>query len=409
MRQFETFLNRRYGRKNLKVNVLLIPTTRDHILEQLREGHGDIAAANLTVTPERLKLVDFTIPIATDIDELLVTGKTAPAVSRLRDLAGRRLLVRPASSYFEHLQQVNDILRRKGLAPIHLEPASTYLQDYDMLKMVSAGVLPWAVVDSHKAEFWARALPDLEVRHDIVVHSQGNIAWAVRKNSPQLKRVLDAFVKKNRKGTLVGNVLINRYFKKNRWLKNPVDSAALKRFDRVMGLFQKYGGEYDFDWIMLVALAYQESGLDNRKHSNRGAVGIMQMLPSTARDPNVNVADIHDIENNIKAGTRYLRFLHDRYFASLRSDEINRMLFTIAAYNAGPKRILKARKKAASMRLDPGLWFGNVEVAAASMLGRETVAYVSNVYKYYTAYRLVVDSSRHKREVDAIRWSLGKR
>ncbi len=409
MRHLEKFVNQRLNRDaTLKINMVFIPATRERLLDLLVDGYGDIAAGNITITRERMKRVDFTEPLVTNISELLVTGPSAPHLSSISDLSGRAILVRRASSYHEHLADINRIFIHKGLKPIILRPASTYLQDSDLLQMVSSGVLDWAVVDSHKANLWSSVLPGLIVRRDIVIHSGGDIAWAIRKDSPKLKALLNSFVRENRKGTLFGNILINRYFRNNRWLKNPSGKRSLKRFSKVMKLFKKYGKEYSFDWIMLAALAYQESELDNRRRSHRGAVGIMQMLPSTARDPNVNVHDIHNLEGNIEAGTRYLRFLRDRYFSGIRSSELNRLLFTLAAYNAGPRRIVSARKQAKRMNLDPDVWFGNVEIAVADMIGRETVTYVSNIYKYYIAYRLIVQTSGKEKGEDALVWSLGK-
>ncbi len=143
---------------------------------------------------------------------------------------------------------------------------------------------------------------------------------------------------------------------------------------------------------MLAALAYQESGLDQSVRSNAGAVGIMQVLPSTAADPNVGIPDITTMENNIHAGTKYLRFLRDRYFSDPAVDDFNQTLFSFASYNAGPARVRQLREEASRTGLDPNVWFGNVEHVAAKRVGRETVQYVSNIAKYYVAYKL---SKRH--------------
>jgi membrane-bound lytic murein transglycosylase MltF len=143
---------------------------------------------------------------------------------------------------------------------------------------------------------------------------------------------------------------------------------------------------------MLAALAYQESGLDQSVRSKAGAIGVMQMLPSTAADPNVGIPDITDLENNIHAGTKYLRFIRDRYVSDPAIDSLNQTLFTFAAYNAGPARITKLREEAARTGLDANQWFGNVEHVAAKQIGRETVQYVSNISKYWVAYSL---ASRH--------------
>lgn len=125
----------------------------------------------------------------------------------------------------------------------------------------------------------------------------------------------------------------------------------------------------------------------------------MQLLPNTAKDPNVNIPNIEEMESNIHAGVKYLRFLNNRYFEKEPMDDFNKMLFSFASYNAGPARIVRLRKEAKQAGLDPNVWFRNVEVIAARRIGRETVQYVSNIYKYYTAHRLIVNKLRLKKEV----------
>jgi membrane-bound lytic murein transglycosylase MltF len=161
-------------------------------------------------------------------------------------------------------------------------------------------------------------------------------------------------------------------------------------------LFKKYADKYAFNYLMIVAQAYQESGLDHSRRSHAGAVGVMQLLPTTATDPNINIADIKKLENNIHAGTKYLRFIIDRYYKDEAMDDVNKLLFAFASYNAGPARVKELRKKADAMGLDPNVWFRNVEIAAAKSIGRETVQYVRNIYKYYITYQMVVKQVEKK-------------
>ena len=147
---------------------------------------------------------------------------------------------------------------------------------------------------------------------------------------------------------------------------------------------------------MIGALAYQESTLDHRKRSKVGAVGIMQILPSTAADKNVGILDVENLESNIHAGTKYLRFIRNRYFNDPAIDGLNQTLFAIASYNAGPAKVAKLRKEADEMGFNPNVWFNNVEEVAAKRIGRETVQYVSNIYKYYIAYKLIFETRKAK-------------
>jgi membrane-bound lytic murein transglycosylase MltF len=124
----------------------------------------------------------------------------------------------------------------------------------------------------------------------------------------------------------------------------------------------------------------------------------MQVLESTAKDPNVDIHSIEEIENNIHAGTKYLRFLRDRYFTDDEIDALNQTLFSFASYNAGPAKVRKLREKARERGLDPNVWFGNVEVICAEVIGRETTQYVGNIYKYYIAYTFAVAKMQKKKQ-----------
>jgi len=388
LREFEKYVNGQLGRGTVKVEVLVIPVRRDELIPALERGLGDIAAANLTITEARLESVDFSIPTMTDISELVVSGPSADAIRSLDDLGGRNVHVRRSSSYWESLQKLNDDLRSRGLELVEITPAEEFLQDEDLLDMVNAGLLPVTIVDSHKAEFWAAIFDRIEVHEDLAVRAGGRIGWAFRKASPELAEMVNAFHRKYRIGTLTTNVILNRYFKQTAWAHDALAGEDRARFESTVDMFREYGERYDFDPLMLAALAYQESRLDQSKRSRAGAVGIMQIRPSTAADPNVGIPDVSSVENNIHAGTRYLRFLNDRYFSDPAIDPVDQMLFTIAAYNAGPARVQQLRNEASGSDLDSNVWFGNVEHVAARRIGRETVQYVSNIAKYYVAYRL---------------------
>jgi len=397
LQHFEKTLNEQLNTGNLKVYVAIVPVTRDQIIPALVAGRADLAAANLTITPARSALVDFSEPFATDIAEVIVTGPSAPPLATLDDLAGKEIHVRRSSSYFESLKRLNDEMSAAGKGIVEIIDADEHLEDEDLLEMVGAGILPMAVVDTHKADFWSQILDDIEVRHDLTVRAGGEIAWAFRKDSPKLAEVVNAFVRENRKGTLMGNILIKRYLKSTKFVEHALAGTGRERFHKVIGLFQKYGEEYDFDHLMLAALGFQESGLDQDVRSHAGAIGIMQLLQSTASDPNVGIPNIEEVEANIHAGTKYLRFLRERYFSDDGMDEIQQTLFSFAAYNAGPARVRGLRQKAEASGLDPDRWFDNVEIIAAREIGRETVQYVSNIFKYYIAYRQSMDISQQAR------------
>lgn len=405
-RAFEDFVNERLGKEHLKVNVVFIPVARDELLPGLIEGRGDIAAAGLTISPEREAIVDFTRPLTKEISEVLITGPSARQLASIDDLSGKSIYVRVSSSYRSSLDQLNQRLREEGKAEIELLDASEYLEDIDILEMVNAGLLDWAVVDNYKARAWSGVFENLTVRDDIVFRSGGKIGAAVRKNSPKLLATLNEFLASYRQGTLHGNMLINQYLKNFDWTKNALDKDEMVRFRAVADIFEKYGEQYGIDYLMVAAQGYQESGLDQGARSGAGAVGIMQLLPTTAADKNVGIPDISGAESNIHAGIKYLDFIRNRYFNDPEIDRFNQTVFAFAAYNAGPARVVKLRSKAAQQGYNPNIWFDNVEVVAARDIGRETVQYVSNILKYYVAYRLSIqqqlqrDKERKKQNLE---------
>jgi membrane-bound lytic murein transglycosylase MltF len=150
---------------------------------------------------------------------------------------------------------------------------------------------------------------------------------------------------------------------------------------------------------MVGARAYQESRLQQELKSPVGAIGVMQVMPATPKDPNIAIPDIQELESNIHAGIKYLRFILDEYFADAQFDDFNKMMFAFASYNAGPNRIARLRKRAAEKGLDPNVWFNNVELVVAEKVGRETVQYVSNILKYYVIYSRIAEQQAARQDV----------
>jgi membrane-bound lytic murein transglycosylase MltF len=341
-----------------------------------------LIAFGLVVTPEREQRVAFSIPIQTDVQQIVVTGKQLSAASSLEDLGGKRIFVNPLTTYPEGLEKVNDSLRKQAKPSIFIEPADKSLMDEDLLEMVNANLIPATITTAERANLWSEVLPNVTPHPKLVVGSEGQLACAMRKNNPQLKQLLDEFIRTRAAGTSFGNTLVRRYLQNNKVVKDATSEAELKKFNETVAYFKKYAPQYGFDYLMIVAQGYQESHLDQSRR-NGGAVGIMQVKPSTAAAPPISIPDITTTENNIHAGVKVLRAISDNYFNDPKIDSVNRLLLTFAAYNAGPNRIANLRKKAPAAGLDPNKWFGNVELLVAKSIGPVTVQYVSNIYKYY--------------------------
>lgn len=386
--RFEGFLNKRFKRKHVRVHVVIIPVARNQLIPALLAGRGDIIMASMSITPERQELLDFSIPYSKPLSEILITGPSAQRLASIDDLSDQILYVRQSSSYRESVEKLNERFRREGKAPVLIETVSELLEDDDLVEMVNAGLLPWAIVDDYKTQWWDDIFTKLVIRKDIAFRSGAQIAWAFRKDSPLLEKAVNDFLKNNREGTLIGNVLKNRYFRDFDWAANALAKEDYHRFEKLEEIFQKYGKQYGIDYLMVAAQGYQESRLDQSARSRSGAIGVMQIKASTANDRRVNIKGIHEVDANIHAGVKYLHFLRNYYFSKPEIDELNQTLLALAAYNVGPNRMIGLRNKAGKQGYDPNVWFDNVELIAAREVGREPVQYVANIYKYYLAYLL---------------------
>jgi membrane-bound lytic murein transglycosylase MltF len=386
---FEEQLNKRLKTGLLKVHVAVVPLARDQLFPSLLAGKVDFVAAALTITPERRKIVDFSNPTRTGVSEIVVTAPGVMPPATVDDLSGREVFVRKSSSYFESLQQLNTSLAKRGKAPVVIKEAPEALEDDDILEMVNAGLVDITVVDDFVAEFWQQVLPDIRRHADLTVRTGGDIAIGVRKGNPKMLQAANIFIKEYGPNTAFGNTMNRKYLESTRYVKNAAAERERKKLRELVKLFQAYGDKYSVDYLLMAAQGYQESQLDQSARSHVGAIGVMQVMPATGKD--LNVGDISLVEPNIHAGVKYFRFMMDEFYKDEPMTELNKGLMTLASYNAGPGRMRQLRRETARRGLDPNVWFGNVERIVSERIGRETVQYVSNIFKYYVAYRMVLE------------------
>jgi membrane-bound lytic murein transglycosylase MltF len=387
LKAFESDLNTDLKTGNLKVHVVIVPMSRDQLYPALSGGKVDMVAAMVTVRPELEKLVAFSEPTRTNVSQVVVTGPGAPAIATADDLSGQEVYVRKASVYHETLSGLNGQLKARGRAAIVINEAPDVLEDDDILEMVNAGLAPITVVDDYLAGFWKQVFTDITVHPDVALRTGGQLAVAMRKENPKLRELVNQWIRKHGKGDAFRNVLERRYLQNVKYVKNAAADAERQKLRKVVELFKKYGTQYDLDYLLMAAQGYQESTLDQNVKSPVGAIGVMQVMPPTGRE--LKVGDITQIEPNIHAGVKYMRFMMDTYFKDEPMDNLNKGLMTFASYNAGPGRLRQLRREAAQRGLNPNVWFNNVERVASERIGRETVTYVSNIYKYYLTYRLL--------------------
>ena len=374
-----------------KIFVAFLPLPRGQLLPALVDGKVDLVAAQITIRPALQKFVDFTNPTRMNVSEIVVTAAGQPPLASVADLSGREVFVREKGTYHESLVALNEKFTAEGKPPVEIRLAPENLEDDDLLEMVNAGLIPAIVVDDYLAGFWKKVFTNLTVHDNVAVRTGGTLGVAIRKNSPKLSQALNTFMGKYGLGTAFGNVVERKYLVNTTYAKRAASEAERKKFLALVQLFRKYGDQYKLDYLLMAAQGYQESQLDHNARSAVGAVGIMQVMPATGKE--LKVGDITKLEPNIHAGVKYMRVTSDTFFKDEPIDDLNKMLFTFASYNAGPGRVRQLRREAARVGLNPNLWFGNVEVIAAERVGRETVTYVANIYKYYVAYRLVLEAS----------------
>jgi membrane-bound lytic murein transglycosylase MltF len=393
VRDFERFVNQKYAKDLAKrpLTVYIIPTTRDELVENVANGHGDIAAGNITVTEARLKLVDFVAPADQKaIAEVVLNNADDPAIASVDELSGKTVHVRKSSSYYQSLEALNARLKKDGKALVNLVLVPDELEDEDMMEMLNAGLLKAVVVDDWKAKIWAQVLPKVRINEQAAVRSGAQRGWVIRKNSPELERELQAFYKDFVKKTGVMEYRLKQAMQRVRQIKDNAAESEIAKFQGTIALFRKYGTQYNFDPLMLAAQGYQESQLDQNAKSHVGAIGVMQIMPATGKE--LKVGDIRITEANIHGGAKYMDQLMTRYFKDANFSPDNRALFAFASYNAGPGNISKMRTEAQKRGLAPDKWFNNVELVTAEKIGIETTTYVRNIYKYYVSYKRTVEN-----------------
>jgi len=397
MEEFESGINKKLKTGAKKFKVTYLPLPPGDLQTALNDGVGDIACAPIIITPEREKLVDFTVPVVEDLKLVVVTAKGSASIASVDDLSGKVIYVSPISVMRTEVEKVSQRFKQAGKPEIQVKLTDQNLTEEDLLEMLNVGMIPATVAVDMRAHLWSSVFSNMVVT-PAVLKDEGKVGWAMRKGSPQLKAVMDEFLNAHGNGTAFRNMLWQKYVKNTKWIKNSTTDVEMKKFETYVKYFQQYGAEYNFDYLMLEAQAYQESMLNQDRVSPRGAVGVMQVLPQYAAANPINIPNIRNAQDNIHAGAKMLAQITKTYFNDPGIDQANKTLFTFAAYNAGQNRIVRLRKQAQEQGLDPNKWFGNVELMVAKDIGQETVQYVSNIYKYYVAYKMTLDQQNAREQ-----------
>jgi membrane-bound lytic murein transglycosylase MltF len=391
----EDWINKTFALGARPLTVLLTPTSRDKLFDTLLAGEADMAAGDITITEERRKHVAFSTPVISNVREIVVTREDVPDLDSAEALSGKEVAVIRSSSYFESLTKLNERLSAQGKPPVTITIVPDVLENSDLMEMTAAGLTPATIVDDWVAGLWVQIIKGLKLHPKAAVREGAEIAWAVRPDNPKLLATLDRAI-----AAIAGNAnqwsaRTQIYLASLKQLHTATAGADLQRFRDTVEIFRRYGGEYRFDPLLLVALGYEESRLEQQVVSSAGAVGLMQVKPTTARA--IGIADISQADGNVRAGTKLLAVLIDNYFKDAPFDQQNRTLFAFAGYGMGAGALQWCRNHTAAQKLDENVWFNNVERVAAARFGQETPRAVRNIYKYYVTYKLVEEADMAKK------------
>jgi membrane-bound lytic murein transglycosylase F len=388
---FEYELVRELARQlDLRLEVVIAPS-REALWTYLEEGKGDLIAAGLTITEDRQARVDFSVPYLR-VAELLVVPASDTTTGSLDDLRGRVVSVRRSSSYYQTLSA------RRAELDLQLEALPETQETEEILRRVGRGELAATVADSNIVALEQSSSDTLRV-----VAPLGEpvpLAWALRKDQPELRRAVDAYLRRIDRGTFY-NMTVSKYFRPSPRSARPALSARRGQLSPYDRLVQKHAATYELDWRLITAQMYQESRFDPHAKSWVGARGLMQIMPTTARE--LGARDVLDPDQGIEAGTRLLA-RYARQFALPHIREKDRLRFALAAYNCGPGHVHDARRLARDLGLDANRWFGGVEKAMALLAEpryarrarhgycrcAEPIKYVSEIQTRYDGYTALV-------------------
>ncbi len=370
---------------------VLVADNHHELMDLLRRGKADIAAAFLTPTLWRETInIAFSKPYHY-ASEVLVSRPDAP-IESLDTINNRAIVVRRSSSYWQTLQ---DLVPRGHI--LNIVPAGENLDTEQLIDQVGRGEIDLTVSDSHILSLELTWRDDVNAALSLT--GPRPQSWAVRENNPQLLQAVNEFLTREYQSEFYQETY-HRYFQASHTAPRLEQQGALMQESGAISpyddLIQRYAQQYGFDWLLLAAQVYQESRFDPAATSWSGATGLMQVLPQTARS--LGLLDIQNVETGLHAGVKYLAWLYQQFDPGLAEED--RMWFSLASYNAGIGHLRDARTLARRLGKNPDQWFGEVEAAMILLSrqkyargarhgyvrGMEPVQYVLNIRQHYQTF-----------------------
>ena len=369
----------------------------------LINGQFDLVAKSLTVTKERHKRVDFTVPILQTRQVLVQRIKQnsvadSSYIESTLQLAGKKIYVQKNATYFKRLQNLSEEIGND----IYIVE-DTLFEVEQLVARVAKGKINYTVCDENIAKLNKTYYPNLDV--SLAISFKQNIAWAVRKESPKWKSYLDNWILEFKK-TKKYKYLYHKYFESSRIAArmndelHSIKGGKISKYDKIV---KKISSEYNWDWRLISSIIYNESRFNADAGSWAGAFGLMQIMPNTAKK--FGIEDYHDPEQNIRGGVLFLNWLNKRFVNSI-PDSTVRVKFVLASYNIGLGHVMDAQRLAEKYGKNKFVWDDNVDffllnkslakyykdpvVRFGYCRGEEADNYVSRVLSNYNHYLNVI-------------------
>lgn len=399
--------------KHLGVKVEIKVVKRlDKMIEMLNSGEGDLIASNITVTNERKKSLDFTTHL-NKTKQVLVQRlpkdwrkKTLHNIDKLLikdpiNLENKTVYVRSSSAYATRLKNLANEIGSE----INIVEADDSVSTEDLIRQVAEGKIDYTISDKNIAELNKAFFDNIDV--ETAISFTQKIAWVVKKENKELLNKINEWIDKLKK-TKDFHVIYDRYYKQRRYYKYRrrsqyflTKNGKISPYDNFV---KKYAEKNNFDWRLISSVIYVESGFDPTVKSWAGAIGLMQLLPETAKS--YGEFDLTNPEDNIMVGVEYLSWL-DKYWAKKIVNETERTNFILASYNIGFGHIDDAQRLAEKYGADQNVWKNNVEnyllkksnpvfynddvVRNGYCNCIETINYVNDVHQKYEQYKQFID------------------
>lgn len=386
---------------------LVVSDNLDNQFEVLNRGDVDLIAHGMTITNQRKWEVDFTeylyltkqVLVQKKPDNFRNMSWSALKESLIKDpvqLIGDTVSIRYNSAYWERIQSLSNEIGGK----IHVDTLDSRLSTGEIIDMVAQGKIKYTIADKNLAIINASYQPELDI--SVPISFTQRIAWVTRKKAKKFRAKINEWIKKERK-TLDYHVTYNKYFKNKRSFKKRAESDFYslnsKQISKYDDLIKKHAKKIGWDWRLLASQTYQESKFNPYAKSWAGARGLMQIMPATALELEIN--NLTDPVESISAGTAYLKEIYEKF--DQIEDTTERQKFTLASYNCGYGHVKDAQRLAEAEGLNPNIWEDNVEKALLSLSypknyskavvkygyvrGSEPVAYVKEIFDRYQHYK----------------------